>query len=243
VQVNEFVRQISGFGGWLPTDQIAWFVHAHRAKNRFTAADIRACYDECGMSAPAISALINNLVVAKRPQILSDSRGFRLERSVREKFDSEYGQRAITVEVHKTLLELPSKVPNLAERAYLEESLKCVRCEAYRAAIVMCWNVAYDHLCMQILNHHLAPFNAKMVALFPKEKTVVADREDFFEFNEARVLEVCRAAAITDKNVHGVLEASLKVRNRAAHASGSVFKQPQAENYILELINNALLKL
>jgi hypothetical protein len=74
------------------------------------------------------------------------------------------------------------------------------------------------------------------------KKTVVA-REDFYDLLESRVLEICRAAGITDKNVHGILDEKLKTRNRAAHASGSTFEQPQAENYILELVNNAVLKL
>src|SRR5205814_7304003 len=133
---------------------------------------------------------------------------FRLERTLREKFDGTYGQRAITVEVHKTLRDLPAKLPD-AEGEYLEEALRCIQATAYRAAIVMCWNVGYDHLCGQILKNHIGAFNSKMAAMFPKEKTVVATREDFYEFNEARVLEVCRAAGLTDRNVHGVLDASL----------------------------------
>jgi hypothetical protein len=71
----------------------------------------------------------------------------------------------------------------------------------------------------------------------------VATREDFYELNEDKVLQVGRSSGILDKNVYAVLDAALKTRNRAAHASGSTFKQPQAENYILELFNNAILKL
>jgi hypothetical protein len=74
-------------------------------------------------------------------------------------------------------------------------------------------------------------------------KKTVASREDFYDLMESRVLEICRAAGITDKNVHGILEEKLKTRNRAAHASGSTFLQPQAESYILDLVNNAVLKL
>jgi hypothetical protein len=33
------------------------------------------------------------------------------------------------------------------------------------------------------------------------------------------------------------------MRNRVAHASGIKFEQPQAEAYVLDLINNAVLNL
>jgi hypothetical protein len=162
---------------------------------------------------------------------------------MREQLDAKYGHRAITVQVLQTLRELPAKLPDLAERAYLEEALTCFKANAFRASIVMCWNVAYDHLCTHILTRKLSDFNAAMATRFPKEKTVIASREDFHELKESQVLEVCRTAGITDKNVHGILEEKLKTRNRAAHASGNVFEQPQAENYILDLLNNAVLKL
>jgi hypothetical protein len=247
VELNEFIGSIDGFLGWQHVDKIklfAWFLHAHRQMRRVSGTDIRDCFKDTGIAPPtSISPFLNDLTKRKPPLLLRDSGGFYLERTLHEEFNAKYGQRAITVEVHKTLRELPARLPDLAEREYVEEALRCIQATAYRAAIVMCWNVAYDHLCAQILKNHLSAFNAKMAAMFPKEKTVVAAREDFYEFNEARVLEVCRADGITDKNVHGILDASLKTRNRAGHASGSTFKQPQAENYILELLNNAVLKL
>jgi hypothetical protein len=48
------------------------------------------------------------------------------------------------------LLELPAKIPDLAERSFLDEGLRCLRCKAFRASIVMTWNLAYDHLCRYI---------------------------------------------------------------------------------------------
>jgi hypothetical protein len=245
VELNDFLRQIADFGKWSPTAQIklfAWYVHVHAGKDRFLPTDIRDCYGSCGMAVPQnIAALLNNLVVGRRPQVLKDSGGFRLERLVREQFDRQYGQRGITVDVHKTLRELPAKLPKLAEQTYLEEALTCFKGNAFRATIVMCWNLAYDHLCTHILNSRLADFNTKATAMSIKK--TVASREDFYDLMESRVLEICRAAGITDKNVHGILEEKLKTRNRAAHASGSTFLQPQAESYILDLVNNAVLKL
>jgi hypothetical protein len=196
VELNDFLRQIADFGQWSATDQIklfAWYVHVHSGKDRFSATDIRNCYSSSGMAPPLnISQLLNNLVTSKRAQILKDRRGLRLERWLREEFDKTYGQRAITIEVHKTLQDLPAKLPNLAERAYLEEALTCFKAPAFRASIVMCWNLAYDHLCTHILNNRLADFNAKAAAMSIRK--TIASREDFYDLMESGVLEVCRAA-------------------------------------------------
>jgi hypothetical protein len=247
VDLNEFIREIDGFGTWQFVDKIklfAWFLHTHKQQSRFSGTDIRICFTDTGSAPPSsISPFLLDQVKKKPPQMLRDGGGFFLERSVREDFDRRYGQRAITVQVHATLRDLPAKLPDLEEREYLEEALRCLKATAYRAAIVMCWNVAYDHLCDQIVKKHLNAFNTQLAAQFTKQKIVVSVREDFYEINEARVIEVSRSAGIVDKNVFAVLDASLKTRNRAAHPSGSTFLQPQAENYILDLLNNAVLKI
>lgn len=247
MDLNEFIREIDGFGAWQFVDKIklfAWFLQTHQKQSRFSGTDIKKCFTSMGLAPPTnISPFLTDQVNKKRPQMLRDAGGFFLERSVREEFDRKYGQRAITVQVHTTLRDLPAKLPALEEQEYLEEALRCLKATAYRAAIVMCWNVAYDHLCDQIVKKHLAAFNAQLAAQFTKQKIVVSVREDFYDMNEAKVIEVSRAAGIVDKNVFAVLDASLKTRNRAAHPSGSTFLQPQAENYILDLANNAILKI
>lgn len=246
MDLNEFIQEIDGFGAWQFVDKIklfAWFLHTHEKQSRFSGTDIRNCFTSTGSAPPSsIGPFLTDLMRRKPPQVLKEGGGFYLERSVREDFDRKYGQRAITVQVHATLRDLPAKLPDLQEREYLEEALRCLKATAYRAAIVMSWNVAYDHLCDQIVKKHLAAFNTQLVAQFPKQKAVSV-REDFYDMNEARVIEVSRAAGIVDKNVFAVLDASLRTRNRAAHPSGSSFLQPQAENYILDLVNNALLKI
>ncbi len=49
---------------------------------------------------------------------------------------------------------LPAKIPDLAERAFLSETLNCYRVRAYRAAIIMAWNLPYDHIVRRIFADH-----------------------------------------------------------------------------------------
>jgi hypothetical protein len=73
--------------------------------------------------------------------------------------------------INKILTDLPAKVPNVVERAFLREALKCCRIEAYRACIVMTWNLAYAHLLDWILKdaNRLAAFNATIAKRYPKK--------------------------------------------------------------------------
>jgi hypothetical protein len=249
VTLNDFVQTIAGFTDWGHTDKIklfAWFLHTHAGLSRFQPTHLRECFTQLGIAPPpsGVGPFLRDLERKKPAQVVQDRDGYYLERTVRDQFERKYGHRAITVQVHETLRDLPNKLPNLPERTYLEESLTCFQHGAFRASVVMCWNLVYDHLCDHILNKRLADFNSTLPRRFPKaDISTVANRDDFHELKESQVLEVCRTAGITTKNVHGVLKSSLDVRNRVAHASGVTFLQPQAESFILDVINNALFQL
>jgi hypothetical protein len=242
VKLEDLIGQIPDFNSWGPTDRIrlfAWHIHTNSKKERFSADDIRDCFDEARAAVPNVSSYLRDLLQRTPRQLLKDSQGHFLERSVRGDFDKRFGNRPITVEAIEALRVLPLRLPNLLERAYLEEALRCFQCAAFRASAVMCWNVAYDHLCAFILQHaNLAAFNAAL-----KPKSPISTREDFHDQKERQVLEACRAANVYGKNEHGVYLLHLETRNRVAHASGAVFLQPQAEAFILDLVNNGILKL
>ena len=50
----------------------------------------------------------------------------------------------------------------------MTEALTCYRDRAFRATIVMTWNLAYDHLLNWIMANHLARFNAAISVRYPK---------------------------------------------------------------------------
>jgi hypothetical protein len=82
------------------------------------------------------------------------------------------------VAVSKLLTDLVGKVPDLAEQSFLAEAIKCYRVEAYRACIVMVWNVTYNHLLNWILNDagRLASFNAYIVKRNSKKPSTTISR-------------------------------------------------------------------
>ena len=124
------------------------------------------------------------------------------------------------------------------------EGLGCFRCKRYRAAMVMAWNVVYDHLIAVVTANHLSAFNARHPTIFTgrQAKDVVTNRDDFQKWKESEVIQICYAANLIGKEVNKVLVDSLNKRNSAAHPSGSQFNKLQAEAYVSDLINNAMLK-
>ncbi|HEU6449490.1 MAG TPA: hypothetical protein VFV23_13740 [Verrucomicrobiae bacterium] len=249
MNLEDITNSINGFVDWTFVEKIkffAWYLHTYQQKEYLGNNDIQKCFDELHLESPS---LIGPFIVAmgkKNPKemILKSSLGYKLEARVRQKFDNLYGQRAATVQIHKLLSELPSKISKTDEQKYLEEVLICFRHKAFRAAVVMCWNLAFDHLCQFILNKHLVEFNAQLPKSYPKANIlVVAKRDDFSELKESQILLVCKSANIISDGIYKILKEKLDRRNIAAHPSGVITAEPTAEEFIKDIIENVVLKL
>ena len=251
-ELEQIVNSIQGFDSWGHGEKIkffAWFLHSQKAHDRFDPAAIRACYDAVGIEKPSnVNPYIQTLENKKPKEVLRDGRGLYLPKHIKEGFDERYGQREITVQVTKLLSELPQRVPDLAERTFLDETLTCFRYAAFRAAIVMAWNLAYHHLCDFVLKNKLAEFNQRWPVNYPgmhkNGAKQIAKIEDFAdELKESEMIAICASARIITGDMQKVLNVGLSRRNSAAHPSGVVISQVQAEAHIDDLINNLVLKL
>jgi hypothetical protein len=185
---------------------------------------------------------------SKPPELLKDTRGYYLEHAFQEKMDAKHGQRKITIQVTQMLTDLPSKVPDVAEREFLDEALICYRYGAFRAAIVMVWNLTFDHLLNYILQNHLNDFNKQWPVSFAKQNQkarvqAISSRDDFGELKESEILTICKSAAIITPGQYDILDEKLGKRNTAAHPSTTIISQITVEGVIDELVNNVVLKL
>lgn len=110
----------------------------------------------------------------------------------------------------------------------------------------MAWNLAYDHLCGYVLNSssRLANFNSQLLRSFPKARvSAVNNRDDLSDLKESEVLQVCRSANIITTDLLKILKEKLDKRNTAAHPSTVDIAPHTAEEYIIDLIPNVVLKL
>lgn len=246
------VRGISDYRGWNHAEKIkffAWFLHSQKGITRIKAAQIEECYKSLHDDPSSGTGAFLNEMTKRKPKVfLKDSQGYYLASSVRNLLEDQYGQREITVQVTKLLSELPSKIPNVVERDFLDEALICYRHGAFRASIVMSWNLAYDHLCDYVLVKHLLAFNAKWPIRFEKHHkkaavSTIATRDDFAEFKEDQMIEVCKSANIISDDTFRILKEKLGRRNTAAHPNSIKITQLQAEDFISDLVNNIVLTL
>jgi len=248
MQLHELVEQVPGFDAAAPKEKIklfAWWLHAHGGKEQFGPVDIRGCYDKLHIDEPpALATYLTRMGEAK--DLLKEKGQYKLARSVRSDLDKKYGIHQTVVQVSKLLTDLVGKVPDLAERDFLDEAIKCYRVAAYRACIVMVWNVAYNHLLNWLLNDsaRLTAFNAAIVKRNAKKGgLVIAKYDDFEDLKEREVIDICNIANLVNSNVYKILREKLDGRNIAAHPSNVVVVRPQADDAITDLVNNVMLAL
>ena len=177
---------------------LAWYIHTERNQEFFTAAQVGDCYETLHLNPPSsFGPYIARL--EKKKEVLR-SKGLKLAKSVRDDLSARYSFHPITVITRETLMGLPALVPSVEQSEFLKEALLCYKAGAFRAAIVMTWNLTYDHLLRFVLAHHLADFNTAWPKRYPKEHkdcriSAMVKRDDFSELKESVVIEICRSTA------------------------------------------------
>jgi hypothetical protein len=128
-----------------------------------------------------------------------------------------------------------------------DETILCLEIEAYRAAAVMGWNLAYDYIRTWLFNNdgHRKAFNRRLLAIKNKGtgKSVykrIVKYSDFYTAkpapNEYKVLELMEEAGLL-KGVSEQLTHYLRERNQYAHASNFQPTADQVNHYLDNLID------
>lgn len=245
----DFIQQVDGFDSLSPKDKIkvfGWYLHVHKSMASFDNEAVRACFKQLHLMSPDLSVYLPRMAATKPPELLKEKSKYRLARGVRSELDKKYGVHQSIVQTSKLLSDLPDRVPNIEERAFLREALACYRAEAFRACIVMTWNLAFDHLLRWILADmkRLSDFNAAIARRFPKKAGLsITSIEHFEDLKEAEIVDVCLNASLFSKNTAEILREKLKKRNMAAHPSQVSILQSQADDVVTDLVNNVVLAL
>ena len=244
--LQDFVGRIPNFASKSHSDKIqlfGWYLHEVEGKERFSPLDLGQCYDETHSSKPAnIHALLTALCDRKPARLLKDTKGYRLAIATRDDLKRTLGVRSSSATTTALLASLIPRVNDPVQRVFLEEALICFNNGAYRAAVVMAWNLAYAHLCDRVLAipTYANDFNTQKVKAFSKRPNVTK-RADFEDYKESEVIEICRGARIVDTSVHKILNEKLGKRNTAAHPSSVVVTAVTAEEVIVDLVENVVL--
>jgi hypothetical protein len=245
MQLNEFTKQISGFNGFSVAEKIlviGYYLHVHKQQEKFKAADINNCFDALHILRPAnagsqMSAMANGAL----KRLLGNSSGFRLNSASREKVVSMLPPIITPKEILGQLKQLEAMITNPQQKIFLHEANVCFANEAYRASIVMAWNLAYHHVCVFIFENQISAYNARLPVQFKHEKPIVKFT-DFEDTKESIVIAVAKGAGIISSGTAKTLKAKLDIRNTAAHPSSTTVLAITAEEVISDLVENVLLK-
>jgi hypothetical protein len=90
-------------------------------------------------------------------------------------------------EVSSKLIELKCKLADPEQMIFLDEAITCLRAGAYRAAVVMGWNLAYDHVRRWVFKNHLPAFNAELTSRRNRHGAALRRGEDTHRFPGFRV--------------------------------------------------------
>lgn len=244
-EIEQFVGRIAGFDtkpAPLQVEAFAWYLHEVGRKERFSTADIVQLFDAAHIARPNISLNLGRLCNKKPARVLKDTKGYRLSNAARNELSGRLPVHATSVKTTHLLAELLKRVTSPIQLAFLKETLVCYKHGAYRAAVIMAWNLVYSDVLDRIVTHHLAEFNKGVGT--NNLKTPITRREDFenFSIKESEVIRIGRTTGVLGKETTKALEEKLGKRNTAAHPSNVVVSEATANEVIFDLVQNVLLK-
>jgi len=244
-KLEDFVAGLDRFESQSATAKLelfAWFLHTQDGRERISAADLNACFDLLHIKRPEnTSGLLRNLCVKKPARMLKDQRGYRLSLVARTDCDARYPRtRASQAAASSLLSSIPDRLTLGIHKTFFDETLGCFHAQAYRAAIVMMWNLTFSYVCDRLFTR-IEQFNAQLIKMGAKDKPITK-RADFEDMKEGRILEIAKAAGMIGASSYKVLLEKLNKRNNASHPSSTVFTVVSAEEVIFDLAENILLK-
>ena len=238
------MERISGFHEKTATFKIevfSWFLHQVKNKERFAPSDILPCFDATHSQRPSnIYGQMNALSKRKPARFLKDKNGYRLSAIARNEMQILLPLREHGKATTEMLSALIPSLQDEAQHSFLTEAITCYSHGAYRAAIVMVWNLAYSHVCDRIFRNSLPKFNAQLAKILPKSNEVVK-RADFDDLKESKVIEVARSAGILSAATAKILKEKLDKRNMAAHPTVAKISAITVEEVIHDLVENVVL--
>lgn len=245
-EIDLFASRFEDFGKWTAaqqTDYLAYYFLTRPDAVSVTAGDIDAAFALLDLRVPTrTSVYLSEEGKKKNGKYIKHSKGYRLERTAFEDIRNIVDSEPKRIHVSNQLAELVLKVKDTQERSFLEEAILCFRVGATRASIVMAWALTMDHIQKYVFGYKLSEFNTALAGHSDKKLKPVVTYDDFSELKETRVIELMRSAGIISNDVRKILDEKLGIRNSAGHPSGIVITPHKATEFILDLVQNVLVK-
>jgi hypothetical protein len=135
------------------------------------------------------------------------------------------------------LRALLSTITEPETSAFVAEAVQCYELELYRSAVVMSWLAAVHVLKVEVVNNHLAAFNAEAQRIDPKWK-MAKTTDDLGLMKEVDFLDRLAGLSIIGKNVKTELKNCLDRRNACGHPNSYRIGPNAVTHHIETLLQN-----
>jgi hypothetical protein len=248
-ELDSFAGHIPEIAAKTPAELIeyfAYFLTVVLQEEVATPAGISRCFELLRIPAYSnVSAFLSRHAKKGKAQKFIKARGgYTLSRAAQLAIQKTLHTGPAKLETSLLLRALLSKVTDPAERAFLQEAVDCYEIGARRSAILMTWLMVMHHMCALVLVNHLPAFNAVLAKNTDKriKITNVSTMDDFAEMPEGKLIEFLRSATVISNDVRKILDVKLGIRNTAAHPSAVSISEVKATDFIIDLIDNVVIK-
>ncbi|WP_417409005.1 hypothetical protein [Hoeflea sp.] len=143
----------------------------------------------------------------------------------------------IAVQAENDLRTHLAKIKSDTTRAFVEEAIRCLEYNLLRSAIVMSWIAAVDVLYTEVVDHHLAKFNAEASRVNPKWKAAQS-ADGLSIMGEKDFLDRLVTIGVLGKNQKQELEKALTLRNGCGHPNSLKIGQKSVAAHLEILLLN-----
>jgi hypothetical protein len=246
MNLENYVSGLDGFANWeekRKVDYLAYFLTQQGPDLVVTSTQIEKSFSTLDIRPYSrIAAYFSEEAKSKTGKYLKQKTGYRLERKTFDEIKRVVENEPKMIQVSRALSDLLLKVKDSQEESFLQEAINCYKVEAFRASIVMVWTLVLDHLHKYIFGNKLSEFNRAILKDSDKRLKEIVQYDDFSNIKEVKLIELMRSAGIISNDIKKILDVKLGIRNSAAHPSGISFSGSKATEFIIDLVDNILLK-
>ena len=250
-ELNAFLAQVPSLADKTPAELIHYFVYfltVVKEQPAATPADVEACFDAARIAkysnVRAYLSRRSKRAPGHRPCFIKLPAGYQLERAQEAELGNTLQTGPARTQAAHALQSLLQGLTDRDEKAFLQEAIDCYEIDARRASIVLVWILTLHHLFQYVLKHKLRDFNAELAKVTDKRvKTkAVSSLDDFGDVPESILIQILRSAKIISNDVKKILDVKLGIRNTSAHPSAVLISQVKTTDFIIDLIQNVILK-
>ena len=245
--MEDFFLSLEDFGRWPVTkrvDYITYYLLKVEGQESVTAKQIKDVEIRLNLKpyGRLPQYLSTNVKARNGKYVKIKSGGYKLEHNAFKEIDNKMGDEPTRVAASAQLSSLAEKIADEKEKGFLEEAINCYSVKANRATIIMTWLVAMNHMHKYVFENELDEFN-QAFALNPEKKmNKITKLDDFSALSEDKFILLMKSGNIISNDVRKLLDEKLGTRNSAAHPSGVEITSHKATEFVLDIVQNVLLK-